>query len=137
VPITGYYEWKDEGEYKQPYYYQVNDQEIFALAGLTAEWHDKNGNELLTFTVITTEANELAAQVHKRMPVILKKEDEDAWLDPNTPMDQIEALMQPFDPGAMVVHPVSREVGNSKNNAPSLLLPLTGKDGEQTPENSK
>jgi len=69
VPVTGYYEWKKEGTKKQPYYYRLREQEAFALAGLSAEWHDAQGNELRSFAVITTAAIELAAEVHDRMPV--------------------------------------------------------------------
>ncbi len=124
VPISGYYEWKKEGANKQPYYYRLKKEALITLAGLTAQWYDDHGNELQTFTIITTAANSLASEVHDRMPVILTKKDEDIWLDPLTPLPVAEQLLKPFDPDRMESFPVSSDVGNPRNNTSSLINSL-------------
>ena len=72
VPSSGYYEWKKEGKDKVPYLFRLISEDIFGFAGLYEHWHGDHGNELETFTIITTSPNELAAIVHDRMPVIEK-----------------------------------------------------------------
>ena len=73
IPVTGYYEWTKE---KQPYYFQVKKNPLFALAGLWEAW--SNGeDELLTCTIVTTKANAQTALVHHRMPLILQPDNYD------------------------------------------------------------
>lgn len=103
VPVDSFYEWKKEGKHKEPYQYSLKDEDIFAFAGLSADWHDPNGNELQTFTIITTDANSLVRQVHDRMPVILNMKDESTWLDPETPIEQLKSLLKPFNSEKMKV----------------------------------
>jgi putative SOS response-associated peptidase YedK len=90
VIATAFYEWHwKDSKGKEKEKYQINSQqdEIFTLAGLYSKWLDKNTNQVLnTFTILTTEANDIMKYVHNtkhRMPVMLKKEDEKAWLDPD------------------------------------------------------
>ena len=120
VPVSGYYEWKREGNRKQPYYYTVKGEPLFALAGLYAEWHDREGNELRSFAVITTEANALAAEVHDRMPVILGRGQEAAWLDGEASPDELRALLRPFNPERMDAWLVSARVNSSAQNDTGL-----------------
>lgn len=92
------------------------------FAGLWDAWKDPaNDKWLQTYTIITTEANELLADVHDRMPVILRPADFDRWLDPNLidrpPVD----LLRPFPPDQMEAFEVSKDVGNVKHNSASLL----------------
>lgn len=90
VIATAFYEWhwKDpKGKEKEKYQINSQQDEIFTLAGLYSKWLDKNTNQVLnTFTILTTEANDIMKYVHNtkhRMPVMLKKEDEKEWLDPD------------------------------------------------------
>ena len=73
IPTDGWYEWKKEGAGKQPYFFHRRDDELFAFAGLWEEWKSPEGELIQTCTIITTEANELAADFHHRMPVILRQ----------------------------------------------------------------
>ncbi len=77
IPASGFYEWdKKSSGAKQPFYFYLNDKEVFGFAGLWEEWLDKESGELVeTCTIITTEANEVLELVHDRMPVILKPEN--------------------------------------------------------------
>jgi len=82
VPADGFFEWKREGESKRPFALRLVSRVPFAMAGLWDRWKTPDGGELLSFTILTTSANPLVSSVHDRMPVILPKEAEAAWLDP-------------------------------------------------------
>ena len=59
-------------------------EELFAFAGLYSQWTDSEGTALNSYTMITTQANELMSKIHntkQRMPIILKQEDEQHWLN--------------------------------------------------------
>src|SRR5205814_3605401 len=70
IPADGFYEWQKTGDGKLPYFIHLKDGDLFGFAGLYDIYKDKEGNELKTFTIITTDANELMAPIHNRMPVI-------------------------------------------------------------------
>src|SRR5262245_43430702 len=80
ILADGYFEWKAIGKQKQPYFYQVDGGKPFAFAGLWETWHG-DGDPLETCAILTTDANDLAKQVHNRMPVILTGEQAFAWID--------------------------------------------------------
>jgi putative SOS response-associated peptidase YedK len=122
VPADGYFEWGALGpKEKQPYAFTVGEDSTFAFAGLWDAWHDKKTDQWLqSFAILTTSSNELTRAVHPRMPVILHERDYDEWLlrdDGPPPMH----LLQSFPAAEMRVRPVSRDVGNVKNNHPELL----------------
>ena len=76
----------------------------------------KRKDDLHTFTVITTDSNELTADVHDRMPVIIDNIDRDLWLDHERNKDELLALLKPFDSGVMRMDSVDRRVGSVRNN---------------------
>jgi len=87
VIANGYFEWEwldPKGKIKQKYEIGLPNEELFAFAGLYSHWVNKDTGEIKnTFTIVTTEANPLLAEMHntkKRMPIILKKDDEARWL---------------------------------------------------------
>lgn len=94
IPATGFFEWRHEGKEKIPHFVSTTDQEIFAFAGIYEHWTDKSTGEIInSFSMLTTEANELMEYVHnhrKRMPLILNKEDEKYWLSDLKSKDEIE-----------------------------------------------
>lgn len=88
VPATGFYEWQwldSKGKEKQKHLINTKTNRLFSFAGLYSNWLDKNTGEIRnTFTIITTQANPLMERIHntkKRMPIILKQEDEASWLN--------------------------------------------------------
>jgi len=81
IPANFYFEWKEEDGKKFPYYFKLVNEKYFAMAGLYSHWEDKNGNKLNTFTIITSSPSKQVEVVHDRMPVIVKKEMEDIWLN--------------------------------------------------------
>ena len=128
VPCDGFYEWKKEGTTKQPYYIRLKSQETFAFAGLYNIWQDSNGNELPTYTIITTQPNSLMEGIHDRMPCILKKDDEATWIDPTQRTDtELLRYLSPFDADLMEAYLVSKEVNKATINGKELILPLNSK----------
>ena len=73
VLADGFYEWDKKGSKRVPYRVMLKDEKPFAFAGICDYWKDKEGKELKSFSIITTDANELIAKIHDRMPVILSK----------------------------------------------------------------
>jgi putative SOS response-associated peptidase YedK len=127
IPATGFYEWQRKGAGgKQPFYFYLKDKEVFGLAGLWENWIDKQtGEELETCAIITTEANHVLEPVHERMPVILKPESYDEWLDEkikNT--DRLQRLLKPYPPEEMDSHPVGKSVNIPDVDSPELIAPL-------------
>jgi putative SOS response-associated peptidase YedK len=129
IPASGFYEWKHVGEGKQmeklPYYFTVAGEEMFGFAGLYETWKDTEGVELKTYTIITTEPNTLMVPVHDRMPVILKPENEEEWLD-NTNFDEerLKAMLVPYPSEKMERVRVSTAVNKLQENKEELIRPL-------------
>ena len=122
VLTDGFYEWLRTPEGKQPYYIHMKDGSPFAFAGLWEVWRD--GEEIRSCTIITTDANELVGEIHKRMPVILPPEDYDMWLDPDfEEKEALTSLLRPYPNDVMEAYPVSRKVNSPSNNAPDCIKP--------------
>jgi putative SOS response-associated peptidase YedK len=122
IPADGFYEWKKTPRGKQPYYYQLSDGGPFAFGGLWERWEDhKAGQEIDSCTIITTPANELLAEVHDRMPLILDPRDYTTWLNAATAKEQALSLLRPYPAASMTAHPVSAQVNNPKNEGPDLV----------------
>lgn len=124
VPADGFYEWKSEGKAKQPYFFAAADGAPIAFAGIWDRWRPGSGDPVESFSIITTEANATMAPVHDRMPVILRQSAWGAWLDPKTPLPDLQAALKPAPDDYLVAHPVDRRVGNVREDAPSLIAAL-------------
>src|SRR5262245_43699234 len=131
VPADGFYEWeKIEGKkQKQPWFIRRRDGEPMAFAGLWEIWHDpKIGDDaprIRTFTIITTEANDLLASIHERMPVLLPESEWGRWLDPSyNDVDALQQLLVPAPETDIEMWPVSTLVSKADNDGPELLEPV-------------
>jgi putative SOS response-associated peptidase YedK len=129
VPATGFYEPDKINFKKQPFpwhYFQLKDQKIFGFAGLYDVWTDKQtGKEIRSYTIITTKPNELVGQFHDRMPVILQREDEADWLNPDiVEPERIQAFLRPYPAGEMEEWRVGDRAKNPKNDSPELIKPV-------------
>ncbi|HWE85215.1 MAG TPA: SOS response-associated peptidase [Terracidiphilus sp.] len=124
VPAEWFYEWqKLDAKNKQPYAIGMKDGGLFAFAGLWDRWKDRTtGNTLETYTIITTDPNELMEPLHNRMPAILRREDYSRWLEPGEPSHLPVDLLKPYDADAMKAWKVSARVGNVRNNDPELCV---------------
>lgn len=122
VPADGYYEWQKTGGRKQPYFIRLADDRPFAFAGLWEHWDRGGEGPLETCTIITTVANELTADVHVRMPVILDESDYDVWLDAAIDDRQpLEQLLAPYASSEMKMDPVSTYVNSPRNEGPECV----------------
>lgn len=106
VPATHFFEWQTIGKMKQPYLIRPTDQPLFAFAGLYDVHHDPTFGDLYSFSIITTEANELTAPIHDRMPVILQPDLESVWLEPMTSALELQLLLGQYPADAMEAFPV-------------------------------
>jgi putative SOS response-associated peptidase YedK len=125
VPVDNFYEWRKTATGKQPYALALADRGIMALAGLWDNWRSPAGEWVRSFAIITTTPNELCAEIHYRMPVILKPEAWPVWLG-EQPADgpDLKALLAPYPSDGMIAWPVSERVGNVRNNDSSLIEPV-------------
>jgi putative SOS response-associated peptidase YedK len=123
VPMMGFYEWQKNGIRKVPHYIRLLNTEVFAAAGLYEWWPGNEGAEPIeSYTIITTDANEMVGKLHDRMPVILHEHDYEAWLDPNNESSEaLKALLKPYPAEEMRAHPISTRVNNVKNEDEQLI----------------
>ncbi len=125
VPARGFYEWKKVGGKKLPYYITPKQGNVLSFAGLYDEWHDDKGNQIMSYTIITTTPNKEMAEIHTRMPAILNKTQMDQWLEPiDLHRDQLDQLLAPLPDGSLTLVRVSTEVNNARNNSKELIYPL-------------
>jgi putative SOS response-associated peptidase YedK len=128
VPATGYYEWRELPESrptkkaKAPMYFTLHGDRPFAFAGLWDVWKRFDGKEIVTFTIITCEPNELVRPIHDRMPVILRPEDESRWLDLATVAPaELTPLLNPYPSELMKVYEVSKLVNSPKHDTAACI----------------
>jgi putative SOS response-associated peptidase YedK len=125
IPADGFYEWKTEGKAKQPFHFGMKDDGIFALAGIWERWKDPKGSMLETCSILTTSPNALREGIHDRMPVIVRPEDYDLWLDPgfkNT--EGLSDLLKPYDASQMKRYAVSTRVNSVKFDDPECAASI-------------
>ena len=116
---------------KVPHHIRLKDGDLICFAGLWEVWRDAEGREIRSFTIITTEANELVSPIHERMPVMLDEAAREKWLDPATPPEELRSLCKPFPPELMEAVKVSKRVNSPANDGPEILIPK-----EKNPEAS-
>jgi putative SOS response-associated peptidase YedK len=118
IPADAFYEWQSIGlKQKQPFSIGMADDSTFAFAGLWESWTDPNGEAVETCTILTTTPNALVADVHRRMPAILKRRDYEQWLDPGIRNASVVSLcLEPFDAAMMKKYPVSTRVNRPEND---------------------
>ena len=129
ILASGFYEWKKGPKAKTPYYIMVRNRKLFSFAGLWTVWTSPEGDEMRSCTIITTQPNAFVRDIHDRMPVVLREEREDAWIDPDTSEADLKAMLAPYPDKDTYGHPVSREVNYTRNNSPELIKPLTSGQG--------
>ena len=128
VPASGFYEWQKAGTTKTPSFIQLTSGELFGFAGLWDRWHDPSGQEVQTYTIVTTAPNALVAPIHHRMPAILPRDAEAAWLDPDThDAGVLTALLRPYPAEQLEAYPVSPAVNSIANTGAELIAPLSAR----------
>ncbi len=125
VVCDGFYEWRREpgGKSKTPMRIALKSRAPFALAGLWDAWKTPDEKLLRSFTIITTAPNETVRLIHDRMPVVLRPEDEEAWLDPQSPPERLRALLAPYPGDDLEAYAVSPLVNSPANDKPGVVTP--------------
>ena len=102
------------------------DDGQMVMAGLWAKWKDpKSGDEIQSCTILTTSSNEIMAELHDRMPVILDKADWPKWLGEEPATDEeLLAMLRPSPDQVLKVWAVDKKVGNVRNKGAELALPV-------------
>jgi putative SOS response-associated peptidase YedK len=120
------HEWRKEGKRKVPMWVHLKNREPFALAGLWDVWRKPDGKRVESFTIITTEPNELVRPIHNRMPVILLPEDEEQWLDVSrTPFAKAKSVLKLYPEELMDSHDVSPIVNSARCDGPECIKPVS------------
>jgi putative SOS response-associated peptidase YedK len=124
IPADGFYEWRREGNRKQPFLIHTPDDALLAFAGVWAPWRDPgSGQWLLSAAVVTTTANAIVGELHNRMPVILGADEWRLWIDPDLHDEALlQHLLRPAEEELLELRPVSPLVNNANNEGPELLL---------------
>ena len=124
IPADGFYEWVRNGKSKQPYCFEVGDGEVFAFAGLWDRWTDPRAEVVESCTILTTTPNALLADIHDRMPAILRPDDYDLWLNPTAQnTESALRLLSPYT-GPMRRYPVSTRVNQVQNDDADCAKPV-------------
>ncbi|MFB6251267.1 MAG: SOS response-associated peptidase [Halobellus sp.] len=140
VPADGFYEWVQQNGGKQPYRVAFADDRPFAMAGIWERWEsehtqtglgdfgggdsdaDANPDVVESFAVVTTDPNDVVADLHHRMAVVLDPEEESTWLQGST--EEAARLLDPYPGEAWDAYPVSTRVNSPGNDDPSLIDPI-------------
>jgi len=124
IPADGFYEWKGEKNQKQAYFIHRPDGHPIAMAGLYEEWETPDEIRR-TCTILTCPPNEVMLELHDRMPVILSPSDFEPWLEtPEEERMSLLPLLRPCPSEWLELTPVSRAVGNPRNEGPELIKPV-------------
>ena len=125
VSSTGFFEWQTQGKQKIPYFISLKNNEIFSMAGIYDEWITQTGEKMYSFSIVTTEANSLMAEIHnikKRMPVILSQELENEWLNSQ---NDTNIFTKPFDQNRMKAYTIGNIISSKEHNSPKVTEPQT------------
>lgn len=126
IPADGFYEWMKAGAKKRPFHFGMNDDSLFAFAGLWDRWQPSEGAPVESCTILTTSANSLVADLHDRMPVILPREHYETWLTaPPSEASRLADLLVPFEVKLMRRYEVSPLVNKPENDIPDCITPLS------------
>ncbi|MFW9929655.1 MAG: SOS response-associated peptidase [Candidatus Thorarchaeota archaeon] len=124
IPADGFYEWKLVGDKKIPQYIRLKTTEIFSFAGIY-QYNTKALENPFGTAILTTIPNDLVANVHNRMPVILPPQGELDWLNSNSSVEKLQNLLVPYPTEEMEMYQVSPKVNSAKNNSPDLIKPIS------------
>lgn len=125
IPATGFFQWKNEEDRRQPYYVRLLNSGIMGFAGIWESRNAEDGTEIGTCSVLTTSSNDLIQPIHNRMPVILPPDEYGFWLDKNVQHSiELQRFYQPYPSDLMVVHEVPDLVNNPRFDGPSCILQM-------------
>jgi putative SOS response-associated peptidase YedK len=121
VPADSFFEWK-KAAVKIPFRILMKDEQPFAMAGIWDRWTSSDGEIIQSFSILTTEANEMMKGIHDRMPVILSPADEKRWLSPVSDQELL-TMLKPYPSEKMKAYRISQLVNSPKNDVAGILTP--------------
>jgi putative SOS response-associated peptidase YedK len=122
IPADGFFEWKKLGKKtKIPYRFTLLNEDAFAFAGIWEEFENEFGENNHTFVILTTNPNPLVSEVHDRMPVILKREDEKKWIDKYSNEEELKNMLSTYSADEMLSYTVSPLVNSVVNDTPAII----------------
>ena len=124
VLADGFYEWRTEGKGKVPMRFKLKSGEPFTFAGLWDSWKQPDGNLIRTYTIVTTEPNDVVRPIHNRMPAMLSNDDAQTWLAVDDEIAHALTLLKPFPADAMEGYDVSNLVNDPRNDMPECVRPI-------------
>lgn len=126
IPADGFFEWEVKEKGKLPHYFHSPHGEPLVFAGLWSSWRDREtGERVKTCSIITGTPNTLVAPIHDRMPVMLRHEAWEPWLDPATDdREFLQSLLVPLPERLLTEYPVSTLVNSVRNNVPECIVKL-------------
>jgi putative SOS response-associated peptidase YedK len=135
IPVKGFFEWQHAGKEKIPWYIYHAGNEIISFAGLYDEWvGNKTGEVINTFSIITTSANDLMAEIHnsaKRMPAILDRTGESIWINHSASSADLLSLLKPSPSEMLAAHKIGPLINdrNANRNSPDVIQPFNPESG--------
>lgn len=131
VLADSFFEWQAVPgvKTKTPMRILLKSHELFAMAGLWDHWKDPEGTDVRSFSIITVGPNKLMKRaegpmIHERMPCILNQSDEDRWLDPTAPIEQLQDILRPYPEKFMEAYPISTLVNSPQNDLAACIEPV-------------
>ncbi|MBO6508538.1 MAG: SOS response-associated peptidase [Roseibium sp.] len=125
IPASGFYEWRRTPEGKQAFWIRPADNDVMAFAGLWDTWCDPDGGDMDSGAILTIGSNRMMSRIYHRMPVILKPDSFDAWLDTaNVDVKEARKMLQPVEDDYLVATPISNRVNKVVNDDPDVQTPV-------------
>jgi len=125
ILASGFYEWKKQAGEKIPYYISLKDRKMFAFAGISSVWKASDGKIIKTCSIIAIKPNEFIKDIHDRIPVILPKNKESEWINPdNNDVKKLTSLLKSYPAKEMNVYEVSIFVNSPRNNSEECIQPV-------------
>lgn len=139
IPTSGFYEWRRTSEGKQPFWIRPADGDVMAFAGLWDTWSDPDGGDMDTGAILTIQSNRMMSEIHHRMPVIVKPDAFETWLDTaNVEAREAKKMFVPIDDDYLVATPISTRVNKVVNDDADIQNPVdVGETGAKLNESSK
>jgi len=125
VVADGFYEWQKVGATKKPMYIHLKSGKPIGFAGLYNSWTSPEGEKICTSTIITTDANEILAPIHDRMPVITPEDKFETWLGPEQQdKDILKTILKPYPAEELEIYEISPKVNSVKYSSPDIIQPV-------------
>ena len=132
VVADAYYEWRDSD--RQPFAVALENRGPMTFAGVWDVWRGPDGKSLKSFAIVTTQANEFLKPLPDRMPALLAPDCWATWLgETRASGNDLKSMLKPYPDKGMTFWPVTRRVGNVRNDSPDLFAPLSEKSEMLSP----